>query len=116
MNKSDGPAYSGTVTLTVPVLPCSIKPELEENLENAELMVVVEQACNDWFSKLSEALTSEMAREATGNGPLPEIEFWKERHANLSALDEQLKRPKVQEIIRVSLFIYHIFWHIFIFF
>ena len=37
-----------------------------------------------------------------GNGPLAEIEYWKERHANLSALDEQLNRPKVQEIVKVT--------------
>lgn len=100
------PLYStfpaGTVTLEVPSLPCPLSDVVEENLENAELMAVVERTCNEWFSRLSLALDTEMSREAAGNGPLPEIEFWKERHANLSALDEQLKRSKVQEIVQVG--------------
>lgn len=36
-----------------------------------------------------------------GNGPLAEIEFWRERNATLSALHEQTKLPIVRKVLDV---------------
>ena len=36
-----------------------------------------------------------------GNGPLAEIDYWRERNAALSALYEQLKAPRVQRFVEV---------------
>ena len=36
-----------------------------------------------------------------GNGPLAEIDFWRERNAALSALYEQLKLPRVQDFLDI---------------
>ena len=36
-----------------------------------------------------------------GNGPLAEIDYWRERNAALSALYEQLKAPRVQRFMEV---------------
>lgn len=36
-----------------------------------------------------------------GNGPLAEIEFWRERNATLSALYEQTKLPFVRKVLDV---------------
>ena len=36
-----------------------------------------------------------------GNGPLAEIDYWRERNAALSALYEQLKEPRVQRFMEV---------------
>lgn len=36
-----------------------------------------------------------------GNGPLAEIEFWRERNATLSALHEQTKLPVVRKVLDV---------------
>ena len=36
-----------------------------------------------------------------GNGPLAEIDFWRERNAALSALSEQLKLPTVTKMLDV---------------
>lgn len=36
-----------------------------------------------------------------GNGPLAEIEFWRERNATLSALYEQTKLPIVRKVLDV---------------
>lgn len=36
-----------------------------------------------------------------GNGPLAEIEFWRERNATLSALYEQTKLPVVRKVLDV---------------
>ena len=64
-------------------------------------MAVIEETCSNWFVKLSAALSSELERVPLNRGPLAEIEFWKERHANLSAVNEQIRRPTVQDIIKV---------------
>ncbi|MGH0158836.1 UNVERIFIED_CONTAM: hypothetical protein FKN15_061612 [Acipenser sinensis] len=39
--------------------------------------------------------------DADGNGPMSEIDFWRERTATLSALSEQLKLPVVKRILEV---------------
>lgn len=36
-----------------------------------------------------------------GNGPLAEIEFWRERNATLSALHEQTRLPVVRKVLEV---------------
>ena len=36
-----------------------------------------------------------------GNGPLAEIDFWRERNAALSALSEQLKLPVVVKMLHI---------------
>ena len=36
-----------------------------------------------------------------GNGPLAEIDYWRERNAALSALFEQLKLPKVKQLLEI---------------
>lgn len=36
-----------------------------------------------------------------GNGPLAEIDFWRERNAALSALSEQLKLPQVVKMLDI---------------
>lgn len=94
--------FSGTVKLDCPLLPHPISDNMEENLSSLELMAVIESTCNKWYGKLSSALGNLLSNEPKGKGPLAEIEFWRERHANLSALDETLKCPRVQEIIKVN--------------
>lgn len=41
------------------------------------------------------------SRHLQGNGPLAEIEFWRERNATLSALHEQTKLPMVRKVVDV---------------
>jgi len=36
-----------------------------------------------------------------GNGPLAEIDYWRERNAAVSALYEQLKAPRVQRFMEI---------------
>jgi len=91
----------GTVTLSPPDLPCSISSVMEENLNNAALMTSIQATASSWFTNLSAALANQLQAEPKGKGPLAEISYWRERHANLSALDEQLKRGYVQDIIKV---------------
>ena len=47
------------------------------------------------------ALDQQLKKKPQGNGPLAEIDFWRERNAALSALVEQLKLPKVQHMLEI---------------
>lgn len=42
-----------------------------------------------------------VSHPAQGNGPLAEIDLWRERNATLSALTEQLKLPTVKKVLDV---------------
>ncbi|GAB1598225.1 dynein axonemal heavy chain 10 isoform X2 [Argonauta hians] len=57
--------------------------------------------CTDWMAKITEALEIQLKREPQGNGPLMEIDYWKERNAALSALVEQLRFGKVHQILDI---------------
>lgn len=103
-----GDQFVDTVTLELPALPYTISCDMDENLANLELRNTIDKTCDGWFTKLSSALAAELCRAPTNQGPLAEVEFWKERHANLSAINEQLKHPKVQEIIQVCIYLHRI--------
>ena len=90
------------MTLHVPTLPSPISESMSDNLADPVLMSAISDTCGTWFTKISNALTALNQAEPKAKGPLSEIEYWKERHANLSALDEQLRKPRVVEIIKVS--------------
>ncbi|KAF6017221.1 hypothetical protein EB796_024462 [Bugula neritina] len=100
--KQTSEQLEGTVTLSPPDLPCSISSVMEENLNNVALMTSIQATASSWFTNLSAALANQLQAEPKGKGPLAEISYWRERHANLSALDEQLKRGYVQDIIKVN--------------
>ena len=59
----------GTVTLDIPVLPCAISANMEDNVANPELMSVVEQTCNNWFFKLSQVCAYIHVHVCSPSGP-----------------------------------------------
>lgn len=58
-------------------------------------MEYIHEKCLDWKRQVQTALDQLQQRKRQGNGPLAEIDYWRERNAALSALVEQLKVPKV---------------------
>lgn len=87
----------GEVRLEVPDLGLSDNDEA--NAANNALMDQVEEICRDWYRLVTGALESLQRRSPHGNGPLAEIDYWRERNAALSALYEQLRLPKVQRLL-----------------
>ena len=51
----------------------------------------VEEICRGWYQQISLALETQQKKSPMGNGPLAEIDYWRERNAALSALYEQIK-------------------------
>lgn len=70
-------------------------------LANNDLMGTIREICNEWAKQIRAALELQMKKAHQGKGPLAEIDFWRERNAALSALTEQLKIPKVAQMIEI---------------
>ena len=49
------------------------------------------EICRGWYQQILQALEAQANKKRMGNGPLAEIDYWRERNAALSALYEQLK-------------------------
>jgi len=82
-----------------------VKIEMSDNVEevlaNNDLMQTIRDTCSDWAKQIRGALESQVKKTPMGKGPLAEIDFWRERNAALSALTEQLKLPKVVQMLDV---------------
>uniref|UniRef100_A0A8B9QA73 Dynein axonemal heavy chain 10 n=1 Tax=Apteryx owenii TaxID=8824 RepID=A0A8B9QA73_APTOW len=66
-----------------------------------EVVETLESYAVTWQKLISTALGEELKKVPQGNGPLAEIDLWRERNATLSALSEQIKLPEVKKILAV---------------
>lgn len=89
----------GEVKLEIPDL--EIAESDEENLKNASLMSEIEMVVMGWDKQVSETLEELLKKTPNGPTPMAEIDFWRERNAQLSALVEQYKLPKVVRILHL---------------
>ena len=89
----------GEVRLEVPNLVLS--DNIEENLKNEDLMKEIDEVCRNWYKQITNALEAQQRKTPQGNGPLAEIDYWRERNAALSALYEQLRLPRVQMFLDI---------------
>jgi dynein heavy chain len=70
--------------------------------EDYDVVAEIESALEDWTMVVSTAVETELHKVGKRvKTPLGEIEFWRERHASLSALYEQISMPKVQQMLQV---------------
>lgn len=70
--------------------------EKDENLIGA-----LENAVYDWETQISEAIEAQNRIQPKGDGPLAEIDYWKERNISLSGIFEQTKQEKVKKILEI---------------
>ncbi|ESO91629.1 hypothetical protein LOTGIDRAFT_122204, partial [Lottia gigantea] len=89
----------GEVRLEIPEL--EVGSNIDEILANNDLMWQIREICGEWRKQVQEALDSQLKKGHHSNGPLAEIDFWRERNASLSALSEQLKIPKVKQFLKI---------------
>ncbi len=67
-----------------------------------KVVAEIDAALENWTAVLNGALEVEHQKMAkTNRTPLGEIEFWRDRNANLSALFDQINAPKVQLMVQV---------------
>ncbi|XP_053136194.1 dynein axonemal heavy chain 10 [Hemicordylus capensis] len=66
-----------------------------------DVVEILEQTATNWLMLISSADEELQRKSPQGNGPLAEIDLWRERNATLSALTEQLKLPTVRKVLEV---------------
>ncbi|NWZ12470.1 DYH10 protein, partial [Agelaius phoeniceus] len=54
-----------------------------------------------WQKLISGVLKEQLKKVPEGNGPLAEINLWRENNADLRALTEQMKLPEVQKVLEI---------------
>ncbi|KAL3846382.1 hypothetical protein ACJMK2_017380 [Sinanodonta woodiana] len=79
-----------------------MKVPAEESAKNKELVQRLETAMIHWARQIKEVLNTQDAFEmAENSGPLDEIEFWKNRCADLSGISTQLDKSGVKKIEQI---------------
>ncbi|NXE72085.1 DYH10 protein, partial [Cochlearius cochlearius] len=81
-----------TINLDGEVTVLAAVPEVVEALENCAMT---------WQKLISTALEEQLKKVPQGDGPLAEIDLWRERNDKLSALTEQTKLPDVQKVLEI---------------
>ena len=61
----------------------------------------LEAAMEGWSHVISSIVDDQLKKRPSGDGPLAEIDFWRERNSILSMFYEQLKSPPIQSILVV---------------
>lgn len=89
----------GEIRLNIPEIDLSISPRTLA--KDQSLVAQLETAVDGWSRVISTTLEDQFKKTPQGNGPLAEIEFWKERNSSLNALFLQLQTPLVQGILAV---------------
>uniref|UniRef100_A0A670YVL6 Dynein axonemal heavy chain 10 n=1 Tax=Pseudonaja textilis TaxID=8673 RepID=A0A670YVL6_PSETE len=89
----------GEIKLDMPTL--SIEGDAYELAADQEVVETLENLANGWLVLISSANEELQRKVPQGNGPLPEIDLWRERNATLSALTEQVKLPTVKKVLQV---------------
>ncbi|KAM8812104.1 dynein axonemal heavy chain 10 [Rhynchonycteris naso] len=89
----------GEIKLEMPSI--SVEGEVSALAANVETVETLEQCVINWLNQISSVVNGQLKKTPQGNGPLAEIEFWRERNATLSALHEQTKLPIVRKVLDV---------------
>ncbi|XP_021567645.1 dynein heavy chain 10, axonemal [Carlito syrichta] len=89
----------GEIKLEMPSI--SLEGEVSDLAADPETVDILEQCVINWLNQISAAVEGQLKKKPQGNGPLAEIEFWRERNATLSALHEQTKLPIVKKVLEV---------------
>ncbi|XP_007489994.2 dynein axonemal heavy chain 10 isoform X1 [Monodelphis domestica] len=89
----------GEIKLQMPAI--SLDRDVKEIATEPEAVDCLEQCVINWLSQITTAIDQQLKKTPQGNGPLAEIEFWRERTATFSALHEQTKLPTVKKVIEI---------------
>lgn len=89
----------GDIRLEMPDLV--LGDDITEMAKDSTLVDSLEETLHNWEVTISSALEQQLKKTPQGNGPLAEIDFWRERNATLSAIAEQLKLPTVKKVVAV---------------
>ncbi|XP_013358995.1 PREDICTED: dynein heavy chain 10, axonemal isoform X2 [Chinchilla lanigera] len=89
----------GEIKLEMPAI--SVEGDVADLASDPDTLEALEQCVINWLNQISAAVEGQLKKTPQGNGPLAEIEFWRERNATLSALHEQTRLPVVRKVLDV---------------
>ena len=89
----------GDVKLEIPEIDLQADPV--KLSRDQPLVSQLEKAVDRWSRVISITLEEQFTKYPQGNGPLAEIEFWKERNSALNALYLQLQVPSALAVLAV---------------
>ncbi|NXF83053.1 DYH10 protein, partial [Sclerurus mexicanus] len=81
-----------TVNLDREVALLATVPSVVQSLESCAMT---------WKKLISGVLKQQLRKVPQGNGPLAEIDLWRDKNATLSDLTEQTKLPGVQKVLKI---------------
>ncbi|NWR76527.1 DYH10 protein, partial [Centropus unirufus] len=81
-----------TINLDGEVTALAAVPEVVKTLESSAMT---------WQKSISRTLEEQRKRVPQGNGPLAEVDLWREINDTLSALTEQTNLPEVQKVLDI---------------
>lgn len=70
-------------------------------LKDSKKLSKLDKLAEEWIETIQRALLKETIKTPNGNGPLQEIEFWRDKSSSLSTLFEQLNLPIVHKIVKI---------------
>lgn len=89
----------GEVKLEIPDVVIAEDPAIVAR--NPDIVSQLEAAMEGWAEVISSTVDDQLKKQPNGNGPLAEIDFWRERNSVLTMFYEQLKSPPIQSILMV---------------
>lgn len=89
----------GEVRLDVPKM--DLPSSLQGIEKDEELINSLENLAYGWETIISDALEAQNRRLPKGDGPLAEIDYWKERNISLSGIYEQTKQEGVKRVMEI---------------
>lgn len=66
--------------------------------EDERLIQILETTVYEWEGQIAQAIEVQNRRLPKDNGPLAEIDYWKERNISLSGIFEQTKQEKARQV------------------
>ncbi|XP_074463065.1 dynein axonemal heavy chain 10 [Larus michahellis] len=89
----------GNIKLEMPTI--NLDREVSALATVPEVVEALESYAMTWQKLISTALEEQLKKVPQGDGPLAEINLWRERNDTLSALTEQTKLPEVQKVLAI---------------
>ncbi|KAJ3224095.1 Dynein heavy chain 10, axonemal [Clydaea vesicula] len=91
---------AGETRLKIPDEVLNLQLNQNSDTKDPQMIKTLEGLAEEWIITIVGALNKEAKKSPVGNGPLAEIEFWRDRNAFLSSLHEQLNLPIVHTIVQ----------------
>ena len=91
----------GDIKLDIPPTAWDLTEPAKTYARDRYLIFKLEDTLHSWQRTISSAVEQVLRRTPQGNGPMAEIDFWRERNATLSALFEQFKLPAVTKVVEI---------------